>query len=203
LLPVLLPLSETGGIAGESLRRQRDSNRPEALRRKPWHDADLHRKLRRFGRFGPLGPFRADPSPALADHPFPGRRGNHTLPLASRYPTIGPSGVVVMDVNELAGSIELYFGRDVLEQGPQLVPVQWKGFDEGLRRYQGEITDKAAVQRRFDDKLAEAEACRASIEHQDWTGMTLILDQLRRAFHAQDAAEILDLGQALNDNSGW
>jgi len=126
-----------------------------------------------------------------------------TLPLASRYPTIGPSGVVVMDVNELAGSIELYFGRDVLEQGPQLVPVQWKGFDEGLRRYQGEITDKAAVQRRFDDKLAEAEACRASIEHQDWTGMTLILDQLRRAFHAQDAAQILDLEQALNDNSGW
>jgi hypothetical protein len=37
----------------EGRRPQRDSNRPGAHRRKPWHDADLHRKLRRFGRFAP------------------------------------------------------------------------------------------------------------------------------------------------------
>ena len=116
-----------------------------------------------------------------------------TLPLASRYPTLGPSGIVVMDVNGLAGSIELYYGRDVLEQGTELVPVQWKGFDEGLRRYQDEITDKAGVQQRFDDKLRAAEAGPTCIRAQDWTGMMLILDQLRQAFHAQDAVEILEL----------
>ena len=114
------------------------------------------------------------------------------LPLATRYPTIGPSGVVMMDVNGLAGSIELYFGRDVLQRGTELVPVQWKGFDEGLRRYQGEITDKAGVQQRFEKKLRRAEVNRAFIADQDWTGMSLIVDQLRQAFHADDRAELLE-----------
>ena len=80
------------------------------------------------------------------------------LPLATRYPTIGPStNAMMMDVNGLAGSIELYFGRDVLQRGTELVPRQWKGFDEGLRRYQGEITDKAGVQQRFEKKLRRAQ----------------------------------------------
>lgn len=101
----------------------------------------------------------------------------------------------------MAGSIELYFGRDVLEQSAKLVPVQWKGFDEGMRRYQGEITDKAGVQQRFDDKLHAAETGRTSIRDQEWTGMMLILDQLRQAFQVDDAAAILELEQIVNDDS--
>ena len=42
-------VSETGSITRRELRPQRDSNRPVALRRKPWHDADLQIMLRRFG----------------------------------------------------------------------------------------------------------------------------------------------------------
>lgn len=36
------------------------------------------------------------------------------IELGRAYPAIGPQGTVVMDVNGLAGSLELYFGRDVL-----------------------------------------------------------------------------------------
>ena len=39
------------------------------------------------------------------------------LESAINYPTLGPTGVVNMDVNRLAGSIELYFGNDVFEVG--------------------------------------------------------------------------------------
>ena len=53
------------------------------------------------------------------------------VPYATNYPTIGPQGNVLMDVNGLAGSIELYFGLDVLQQPDgELTPVQWKGYDQ-------------------------------------------------------------------------
>jgi hypothetical protein len=113
------------------------------------------------------------------------------LALAAAYPTLGPSGVAVMDVNGLAGSIELYLGRDVLETGTGFAPVQWKGFDESLRRYQGEITGKAAIQERFHAKVRAAGATPGNNPDLDWSGMTLVLDQLRTAFHDDDAAELL------------
>jgi hypothetical protein len=114
-----------------------------------------------------------------------------SLPLASEYPTLGPSGDVVMNVNGLACSIELYLGRDVLMNDGRLHPVQWKGFDEGLRRYQGEITNKSQIQERFEAKLRQAEMCPSEIKEHDWSGMSLILEQLLAAFHADDALELL------------
>ena len=35
------------------------------------------------------------------------------IEIASAYPTLGPTGLTSMNVNGLAGSIELYLGRDV------------------------------------------------------------------------------------------
>ena len=55
------------------------------------------------------------------------------------YPTIGPSGITNMDINGLAGSIEMYLGVDSLTEKKELIPVQWKGFDSSLKKYQGEI----------------------------------------------------------------
>lgn len=56
------------------------------------------------------------------------------IEMARRYPTVGPSGVTQMDVNGLAGSIELYLGADVLMDDGELRPVQWTGFNPKLGR---------------------------------------------------------------------
>ena len=93
------------------------------------------------------------------------------------YPTIGPTGTVPFDVNGLAGSIELYLGNDVLSSEH---PVQWKGFVESKRAYQGEVMHKSSLQRKFWEK---AERCKESSElmkRADWQG----LDQIWRAIFA-------------------
>jgi len=73
-----------------------------------------------------------------------------TLKLGRRYPTLGPNGALATNINGRACSIELYLGTAALTQEDgSLVPVQWKGFDAKLKRYQGELIDKASVQQRF------------------------------------------------------
>ena len=59
-----------------------------------------------------------------------------------------------MDVNGLAGSVELYFGLDVLRQHEGgLTPVQWRGYNQTLRQYQEELINKTALQKAFQRKL--------------------------------------------------
>lgn len=99
-----------------------------------------------------------------------------TLPLANAYPTIGPTGSVTMNVNDLAGSIEMYFGEDVLRQSDgTLTPVVWQNFDEGIKAYQGVLLNKASLQERFEQKLTAAAADPQLLEALDWSGMRLIL----------------------------
>jgi len=113
--------------------------------------------------------------------------------LANSYPTIGPTGLVSMNVNRLAGSIELYLGEDVLRHiDGNLTPVQWRGYDSRLRQYQGEILNKTELQNKFEQKLKVCEADRAQINEFDWTGLRAIVDVMRSAFHHKDAAEILE-----------
>jgi hypothetical protein len=101
------------------------------------------------------------------------------LALAKAYPTLGPQGETVMDVNRLAGSIELYLGADVLaDENGQLTPVQWKGYMGKVKSYQGEVVDKVAVQRAFNNKMKAAQRDAAAIANQDWSGIKLILDHL-------------------------
>lgn len=75
------------------------------------------------------------------------------ITLAKKYPTVGPTGKKKMNVNGLACSIEMYFGVDVLTRNNELIPVQWKGFDDKEKKYQGEIADKKFVQETFRMKL--------------------------------------------------
>lgn len=105
------------------------------------------------------------------------------LPLAENYPTMGPNGLSEMDVNGLAGALELYFGEDILAQDDgSLTPVQWKGYEGAVRGYQGELMNKPALQGAFSRKLKEALANPDLINSQDWEGMRAILDVLRSAF---------------------
>jgi hypothetical protein len=75
------------------------------------------------------------------------------LKMLKNYPTIGPQGAVNMDVNGLAGSIEMFVGKDVLaDKSGDLEVVQWGGYMAKVKKYQGSLLNKEAVQKRFDSK---------------------------------------------------
>ncbi len=75
------------------------------------------------------------------------------------YPTIGPTGLISMNVNGMAGSIEMYLGNDALfdNQTNSYYPIQWKGYESGLSQYQGEIIEKKLVQKKFYEILEKCE----------------------------------------------
>jgi len=98
------------------------------------------------------------------------------------YPTLGPTGTALTDINGLAASLELYFGHDVLKRADgSLTPVQWRGFDKTLGRYQGEIIDKPILRERFAEKVQEARAHVEAIASMDWAPMRKVLDTIRDA----------------------
>jgi hypothetical protein len=101
------------------------------------------------------------------------------IALACSYPTLGPNGLSEMDVNGLAGSIELYLGIDVLT-GPdgKLSPVQWRSYSEGMKAYQGEVVHKGEIQRRFREKARAALADPGLVSGQDWSGLGAIVSGL-------------------------
>jgi hypothetical protein len=104
------------------------------------------------------------------------------LSLVENYPTLGPTGCQCIDVNGLAGSIELYLGKDVLEEDNELTPIQWKGFNDSIKKYQGEVMNKTKIQEKFDSKLKRCEKDNSLICEYDWTGIKLILNEIFGAF---------------------
>ena len=109
------------------------------------------------------------------------------LDLASDYPTLGPppalSPGASADVNGLAGSIELYLGRDVLtDAAGRLRPVHWRAYIEGMRQYQGEIVEKDAIHHAYRAKVRVADADRSQIAGQDWSGIQAVLDLVIQTF---------------------
>lgn len=115
-----------------------------------------------------------------------------SLDLAKNYPTIGPSGLVNMDINSLAGSLELYLGVDCLtDENGDLTPIQWKGYDTKLQKYQGEILNKDLVQDRYLEKLTRCETSHKLLDEYDWSGIHLIVKSLISAFHEKDEKNIL------------
>jgi hypothetical protein len=114
------------------------------------------------------------------------------LEYLSKYPTIGPTGKAVLDVNGIAGSLELYLGQDVLmDVSGNLTPVQWLGFDQSLGRYQGAVLNKSAIQDRFHKKVISAKES-AIFNTGDWTGVETVLKALFSAFHEYDGKSILE-----------
>lgn len=111
------------------------------------------------------------------------------------YPTLGPPSVdhpngaqELADINGLAGSIELYLGRDVLtDAAGNLLPVQWHSFIQSIGRYQGEVSDKHGIQKSFRAKLAKCRANPEEVKRLDWSGMRHILTALLQAFPQHSA----------------
>lgn len=100
----------------------------------------------------------------------------------SSYPTLGPSGMVRLDVNSVAASLELFLGEDVLTDGNQLMPVQWTGYDSRLGRYQGEVLGKDGIQDRFFEKVRLATLNRSSLDSSSWNGLHLVFNKIFSAF---------------------
>ena len=77
------------------------------------------------------------------------------LDLMTSYPTIGPQGEINMNINGLAGSIEMYMGKDILTGNDgNLELVQWGGYMKRVKKYQGSLINKDAVGSRFKGKDA-------------------------------------------------
>lgn len=75
------------------------------------------------------------------------------IKLAEKYPTVGPQGDGVANVNGRAASIELYLGRHSLnDERGNLRPVRWTGYVPPIKTYQGEVECKAEIQARFFKK---------------------------------------------------
>lgn len=100
------------------------------------------------------------------------------LETASSYPTRGPQGQHLMDVNGLAVSIEMFLGADALASTAGLRPVEWGGYIPGVSAYQGAIADKNAVQDAFRAKIIAARQDPATMESQDWAALDQLLDHL-------------------------
>ncbi len=101
----------------------------------------------------------------------------------SAYPTLGPQGLLEMDINGLAGSLELYLPAAALTQPDgTLTPVQWKGYCEGVKKYHGEILHKDDVQRKFGEILAACEADPHEVGRHDWRTTEALLEAVFRAF---------------------
>jgi hypothetical protein len=105
------------------------------------------------------------------------------IKLLEDYPTIGPSGITNMDINGLAGSIEMYLGVDTLTKKKELIPVQWKGFDSSLKKYQGEIVDKAMAQNKFENRIKACTENPEKIKEYDWSGIEQILKMIFELFN--------------------
>jgi hypothetical protein len=117
-----------------------------------------------------------------------------SLDSLTRYPTLGPSGDALLDVNGIAGCLELYLGDDILrDDHGQLAPVQWTGFDPAIRKYQGEVTNKDALHARFGDRVARCIADCTVLSRTDWSGLDVILQEIFRAFREADGRDFREL----------
>jgi hypothetical protein len=105
------------------------------------------------------------------------------VPLGKRYPTVGPSGRVAANINGRAGSIELYFGEDVLRRGDgSLTPVRWRSLDAGSKAWHGNFDDKARLQKAFDQKVQRWRGKRVPPTERTWDAMRAIINRLVFAF---------------------
>lgn len=106
------------------------------------------------------------------------------IDIAKNYPTIGPQGVHAMDVNGLAGGIELYFGSDVLGKNGREFPVVWQGFMPDMQEYQGEVKDKKKAQGLFCEKLALCAQDIMKVGEFDFADMHEIMNEIFGAFES-------------------
>lgn len=118
------------------------------------------------------------------------------LDYLENYPTLGPTGVVRANVNGLATSIELILGRDVLSDAEYgFVPIQWTGYEQGLKQYQGEVINKPEIHDRFREKLSHAKQQSDPYDAGEWAGLEKLFRSFFSAFNDMDGEEICQIAR--------
>ena len=101
--------------------------------------------------------------------------------LCSDYPTIGPIRNENTNINGKACSIEMFLGKDILNVNGQYEPIQWKGYEDKIKSYQGEIVNKKGVADKFRKKVKAINEG-ANVNNEDWVECKILLQQLFKAF---------------------
>ncbi|MEU0965681.1 HEPN/Toprim-associated domain-containing protein [Streptomyces sp. NPDC005917] len=107
------------------------------------------------------------------------------LPLLTSYRTINPASrtVSLTNVNGVAGSLEMYLGKDVLTIDGALAPVHLGNFIPAVRRRQGALSKphKGLVRKAFEEKIKTARREQHSGTG-DWSGVHAIIESIVHAF---------------------
>ena len=90
--------------------------------------------------------------------------------------------MVHQNINGLAGSIELYFGVDVLEKDGDLTPIQWKGYNEAIGKYQGEVLHKDELKKGFLTKLKNCQDDPSCVKPEYWNEIDQIFTHIFNLF---------------------
>jgi len=103
------------------------------------------------------------------------------LTICNAYPTIGPTVNEAANINGRACSIELFLGNDVLSIDGSLTPIMWTGYIDKVKNYQGEITRKGEIQKKFVKKLQDAEDGEIK-NNGDWNELNVLLNSIFAVF---------------------
>lgn len=100
------------------------------------------------------------------------------IELAKNLEVIDNNGnISKQNINGMACSIELFFGKDVLLNGNTFEKVELKDFRKEVKEYQGTIQNKNSIQKRFDKKLKNAK--KNGIHNvENWKEMNILIESL-------------------------
>lgn len=101
------------------------------------------------------------------------------LEMCCHYPTIGPAGKSVDNINGRACSIEMFLGKDILKRNTEYEPIRWKSYIDKVDAYQGEIVSKSEVLKQFKLKVKRSQN---QIISEEWEECDLLLREIFAAF---------------------
>lgn len=103
------------------------------------------------------------------------------LDFCNNYPTIGPIRNENTNINGKACSIEMFLGQDILKVNGKYEAVLWKGYEDKMQTYQGEIVNKKGVEDKFREKIKRI-SCGEDVKYEEWCECERLLEQIFKAF---------------------
>ena len=98
------------------------------------------------------------------------------IPLLENYPT---SSNKFENLNGVAGSIEMYLGKDILKEKEEFIPIQLST----QKIPQGKLNSKTNLQKNYFKKITRCQKGVSHINDYDWSEMKLLLNKIFDAFN--------------------